>query len=64
MNKRSRKILAAIFILIPFAAYFNVPFYNAVNPVLDGLPFYYWFQILMLPISAVLFFCAANLIDG
>ncbi len=64
MDKRSGKILAAVLILIPFAAYFSIPFYNAVDPTLGGLPFYYWFQMLMLPVSAALFFCAARLIDG
>ncbi|MCL5430400.1 MAG: DUF3311 domain-containing protein [Candidatus Marsarchaeota archaeon] len=60
---KPKDIIAAILLLIPFAVYFNVPFYNVVNPVLGGLPFFYWFQIVMLPISAVLFLIAAVLID-
>ncbi len=62
-GKRDRQIVAAILILIPFAVYFDVPFYNVVTPTLGGLPFFYWFQIAMLPISAVLFIIAAYLID-
>ena len=50
--------------MIPFAVYFDVPFYNVVNPELGGLPFFYWFQMAMLPVSAVLFVIAAFLIDG
>lgn len=64
MNKEYRLTLAAIFILIPFAIYFYVPFYNVVNPTFGGLPFFYWFQIAMLPVSAALFIAAALLIDG
>ncbi len=64
MSKRRRLTLAGILILIPFAVYFAVPLYNIVNPQLGGLPFFYWFQILMLPITALLFTKAAMLIDG
>lgn len=63
MDKKSRQIIAAILILIPFAIYFAVPLYNVVQPELGGLPFFYWFQILMLPVSAVFFIIAAFLID-
>lgn len=64
MNKDLRLTTAAILIAIPFAVYFYVPFYNVVNPTLGGLPFFYWFQMAMLPASAILFLVAALLIDG
>ena len=60
---KAKTIAAAILILIPFVVYFDVPFYNVVNPEWGGLPFFYWFQMVMLPITAVLFFIAAVLID-
>ena len=63
LDRTLRKIIAAICLLIPFGVYFDVPFYNVINPVWAGLPFFYWFQIIMLPISALLFFVAALLID-
>jgi hypothetical protein len=63
VDKKSRQIIAAILILIPFAIYFAVPLYNVVQPELGGLSFFYWFQILMLPVSAVFFIIAAFLID-
>ncbi len=63
MDKRSRQVIAAILLLIPFVVYFDVPFYNVADPTLGGLPFYYWFQLIMLPVSAVLFLIAAMLID-
>jgi hypothetical protein len=63
LDKRSRQVIAAILLLIPFVVYFDVPFYNVADPTLGGLPFYYWFQLIMLPVSAVLFLIAAMLID-
>lgn len=64
MNKRDNRIVAAILILIPFVIYFDVPFYNVTMPELAGLPFFYWFQLVMLPITAALFLAAAYLIDS
>lgn len=63
LDKMLRKLIAAICLIIPFGVYLDVPFYNVVTPLWAGLPFFYWFQIIMLPISAVLFFIAASLID-
>jgi hypothetical protein len=63
MGKALRKLVAAILLVIPFVVYFDVPFYNVVTPELGGLPFFYWFQLIMLPVSAAMFFIAALLID-
>ena len=29
------------------------PFYNRVDPQLLGVPFFYWFQLLLVPVSAI-----------
>jgi membrane protein implicated in regulation of membrane protease activity len=31
-----------------------VPFYNRATPALGGFPFYYWYQLIWVPIVAVL----------
>ena len=31
-----------------------VPFYNHVTPVLGGFPFFYWYQLMWVPIVAIL----------
>jgi hypothetical protein len=31
-----------------------VPFYNRATPAIGGFPFYYWYQLLWVPIVAVL----------
>ena len=32
-------------LLIPYAAWVWVPFYNRIDPRLFGIPFFYWWQI-------------------
>jgi Protein of unknown function (DUF3311) len=34
-----------LFLLVPYAAWVWVPFYNRIEPVLLGIPFFYWYQI-------------------
>ncbi|MEM0150148.1 MAG: DUF3311 domain-containing protein [Candidatus Micrarchaeaceae archaeon] len=60
---KARYVLAAILLLIPLAVYCDVWFFNVVEPSWGGLPFYYWFQILMLLVSGILFYFAVYLID-
>ena len=58
---KSKDAVAAILIIIPFAAYFAIPTYNMVNPEWGGVPFFWWYQTIWLGISALLFFLAAIL---
>jgi len=34
------------------------PFYNSTEPFLFGIPFFYWFLLLLVPISALTIFAA------
>ena len=43
-----------VLLLVPFAAVLWVPGYNAVVPEWLGVPFFYWYQLLWIPLSAVL----------
>jgi hypothetical protein len=56
-------IAAALLLLIPLAIYCDVWYFNSIDPSVIGLPFYYWFQILMLAVSGIMFYFAAYLID-
>ena len=40
-------------ILVPAVVNLATPVYNMVDPTLGGLPFFYWFQILMLALSTL-----------
>ena len=41
-------------LLIPYVGLLWVPFYNHVEPRLFGFPFFYWYQLMWVPISALL----------
>lgn len=43
-------------LLIPFVAVLWVPFYNHPLPALGGFPFFYWYQLLAVPASALIIF--------
>lgn len=38
-------------LLVPIAISLAVPFYNRTDPVLFGMPFFYWFQLAIIPIG-------------
>jgi hypothetical protein len=41
-------------LLVPFLGLLNVSFYNKAEPVLWGFPFFYWYQLLWVPITVLL----------
>jgi hypothetical protein len=41
-----------LILLIPYAAWVWVPFYNRIEPSLFGIPFFYWWQILGIFLTA------------
>ena len=43
-----------LLLLLPFPAVLWVPFYNKIDPVLFGFPFFYAYQILAVVVTAVL----------
>ena len=40
-------------LLVPCLLALWVPLYNSVPPVLFGIPFFFWFQLVLVPISAL-----------
>lgn len=41
-------------LLVPFVGLLWVPFYNQELPSLFGFPFFYWYQLLWVPLTAFL----------
>ena len=41
-----------LLLIIPFIALLWVPFYNRDLPALFGFPFFYWYQLLWVPLTA------------
>ncbi len=38
-------------LLVPIVICLAVPFYNRTDPVVFGMPFFYWFQLAIIPIG-------------
>ena len=53
-GRQSRNAWAYWLLIIPFIATLWVPFYNAVEPTWQGIPYFYWYQFLWILISAAL----------
>ncbi|RZA09741.1 MAG: DUF3311 domain-containing protein [Proteobacteria bacterium] len=43
-----------LLLLLPFFGLLSVPFYNRVEPTLLGFPFFYWYQFLWVPVTALI----------
>jgi len=46
----------ALLLLLPFIGLLWIPFYNQTDPALFGFPFFYWYQLLWVPVTALLTF--------
>ena len=53
MKQHGRRAALAL-LLIPYVALLWVPFYNRHDPVVWGFPFFYWYQLAFVPITALL----------
>ena len=45
---------ARLLLLLPFIGVLWVPFYNAADPMIAGVPFFYWYQLAWIPLSSVI----------
>lgn len=46
--------LVNLLLLIPLIGTLPPMFYNSVSPRIGGMPFFYWYQLLWIPISVTL----------
>lgn len=54
MQQKTHSKAWYLLLLIPMIAVIWVPFYNDLEPRLLGFPFFYWYQLLWVPLSAVI----------
>ena len=47
-----------LLLFVPCVVALWAPFYNVETPALLGMPFFYWFQLLLIPVSAAAIFAA------
>lgn len=52
-----------LILIVPFVALLWVPFYNRALPELGGIPFFYWYQLVWVPITAAVLYIV-YLADG
>jgi hypothetical protein len=45
---------ARLLLIVPFIVVLWVPFYNSAEPVVYGVPFFYWYQLLWIILGAVI----------
>ncbi|MEU4969039.1 DUF3311 domain-containing protein [Streptomyces smyrnaeus] len=55
------RVVLALCLVAPFVAMLWVGSYAETDPALMGIPFFYWYQLLWVPISAVLTMIAYQL---
>jgi hypothetical protein len=53
-SESQRRSWLRLLLLIPFIVLLWPPFYNFEQPALIGIPFFYWFQLLWVIITALL----------
>jgi hypothetical protein len=51
-NRNSRAI--QLLLLLPYLGLLWVPLYNRKEPVLLGFPFFYWYQLVWVPLTVFL----------
>lgn len=56
------RVVAALCLIAPFVGILWVSSYARVEPTLIGVPFFYWYQMLWVPVSAVLTMVAYRLV--
>ena len=54
VTQRTHRRSALLLLLVPVVGLLCVPFYNYDAPTLWGVPFFYWYQLLWVPITVLL----------
>jgi hypothetical protein len=45
-----------VLLLVVFVIALAVPFFNKIGPTLFGFPFFYWYQLVCVPVASILIF--------
>jgi len=53
-SSRSNRSWLLILLILPFIVLLYPPFYNFRQPEFIGMPFFYWFQLLWVLITAII----------
>jgi len=53
--------LKLLFLIVPSLLLLVPPLYNRIEPALIGMPFFYWFQLVLIPVTALGIYAADRL---
>ena len=53
-SQRSSRRWLGLLLLLPFIVLLYPPLYNFTDPKFIGIPFFYWFQLLCIVLTAIL----------
>jgi Protein of unknown function (DUF3311) len=51
-----RRVFFFALLIVPYVAVLATPLYNRTDPEIAGIPFFYWYQLLWIPLGSVLLF--------
>ena len=51
-----KRTAGKLLLLIPYVALLWLPFYNDARPSLMGFPFFYWYQLLWVPLTSLILY--------
>jgi Protein of unknown function (DUF3311) len=54
MKEQSRTRLNYLLLLVPFVGLLCVPLYDTDAPEVAGIPFFYWYQLVWIPVTVFL----------
>jgi uncharacterized protein DUF3311 len=60
----ARRVIAGLCVAAPFIALVWVPSFASLSPRLWSIPFFYWYQMLWVPLAGVLTLIAYALLRG
>lgn len=56
-----KRVALVALLLLPYFAMMWVPFYNRAAPEVAGIPFFYWYQLMWIPLGSLLLLLAYRL---
>jgi hypothetical protein len=51
-----KRTAGTLLLLIPYVALLWLPFYNETHPSFMGFPFFYWYQLLWVPLTSLILY--------
>jgi hypothetical protein len=53
-TNHARRPWFRVLLLLPYIGLLWLPFYNDLKPAILGFPFFYWYQLLWVPLTSLL----------